>query len=117
MTKLLKGLLMPLPFASPSKIPGFTLVVAVAVAVPGASSARVTEMFSGPGAPYVCVPETENEPFEPVTVPAVVVPSPQLTMAARSLAAVTRSVSVKVATVVVNAWCTFSVSVVPLPES
>jgi len=34
----------------------------------------------------VCVPFTVNDPFEPVTVPGVVVPSPQSIVTAKSLA-------------------------------
>ena len=53
---------------------------------------------------------TANEPFAPVTVPAVVVPSPQLMVAVKSAAVSLVLVSVKVATVVLVVSATPSVA-------
>ena len=55
-------------------------------------------------------PVTENEPFEPVTVPLVVIPSPQLMDAVNPPAVSVVSLSVKVATVVLDASATCSVA-------
>jgi hypothetical protein len=52
---------------------------------PVAASLTVTWIVTAPGAAYVCVPLTVKEPADPVIVPLDVVPSPQVTTAARAL--------------------------------
>jgi len=63
----------------------------------------------------VCVPFTVNVPLPPETVPVVVVPSPQSIVATMSLAAVTVSVSLKVATSPLKGWLAFGLNVSPCP--
>ncbi|MGH3265988.1 MAG: hypothetical protein ACRDNS_28805, partial [Trebonia sp.] len=57
------------------------LLWAMAVAVPGASSVRVTVTASVPGEAKLCEPVTVKVPFEPFTVPAELPPSPQAMLA------------------------------------
>ncbi|MGH3265987.1 MAG: hypothetical protein ACRDNS_28800 [Trebonia sp.] len=81
------------------------LLWAMAVAVPGASSVRVTVIASVPGEAKLCEPVTVKVPFEPFTVPAELPPSPQAMLALKSVAALAVSLSVKVATVtLLSAW-------------
>ena len=55
-------------------------------------------------------PSTENAPFDPEMVPVVAVPSPQSMIAVKPLAGSERSLSVKVATVVLSASAARSVA-------
>ena len=92
--------------------------LAVAVAVPGASSLSVTCILSLPGAVEVCDPVNVYEPPELLTVPAVVVPSPQLIVAEKSPAAFAVSASLKVATTTLfSAWSVAAPMVVPCAVS
>ena len=92
--------------------------LAVAVAVPGASSVSVTCTLSVPGSLYVCDPVTVYEPPELLTVPVAVVPSPQSIEAVKSLAVFAVSVSLKVATTTLfSAWFVAAPMVVPCAVS
>src|SRR5438105_3799986 len=76
-----------------------TEAVVDAVATLPSLSVTVTATVYQPDATYVLVPATEKLPAEPVTTPALVLPSPHVMVAAKSLATLTRSGSVNVATV------------------
>ena len=63
----------------------------------------------------MCAPLTVKVPPPPETMPDVVVPSPQLIVAAKSPAPLIVSVSVKVATSPLNTWLAFGLIVSPCP--
>ena len=101
-------------------IPNATVavVVTIALAVPGLSSANVTVTVLAPTVAYVCEPATWKLPALPETVPPVVTPSPQSMVANRSLAAVIKSVSVNEATTMLFSACpVFALNVVPVPAN
>ena len=63
------------------------------------------------------MPDTVNPPLAPTTVPAVVVPSPQLIVAVKSLATAVVLVSVNVATAPLNGWFGLASKIMPVPVS
>jgi hypothetical protein len=79
-------------------LPTRAKLVADAVSGWGRASVTVTRTEKTPTRRYRCVPLIVNVPFDPLTVPEPVDPSPQLMVAAKRAAPVAALASVNVAT-------------------